>query len=126
MRHATSRALSRSLDGGRLGGMEPAGIEPATSGCKPGALPAELWPLAKKDRAGDARAGSVVEVEVLRGLLLEPEVVVLGRVLEEVRRVLEHVLVLGLARLWPSLGLLVLGVVVAVLLRSAAQPRARR
>ena len=38
-------------------------------------------------------AGLIVEVEVLRRLLLEPELVVLGRVLEEVRRVLEHVLV---------------------------------
>src|SRR3954447_10796384 len=36
---------------------------------------------------------SVVEVEVLRRLLLEPEIVVLGGVLEEVGRVLEHVLV---------------------------------
>src|SRR6476659_1379724 len=38
---------------------------------------------------------SVVEVEVLRGLLLEPELVVLGGVLEEVGGVLEHVLMTG-------------------------------
>src|ERR1700733_2516726 len=37
----------------------------------------------------------IAEVDVLRWLLLEPEAVVLGRVLEEVRRVLEHVLVGG-------------------------------
>ncbi len=37
--------------------------------------------------------GSVVEVEVLGGLLLEPELVVLGGFLEEVRCLLEDVLV---------------------------------
>src|SRR6188472_109540 len=39
------------------------------------------------------REFSVVEVEVLRGTLLEPELVVLRGVLEEVGGVLEHVLV---------------------------------
>src|SRR4051812_48838069 len=38
---------------------------------------------------------SVVEIEVLRGLLLEPELVVLGGILEEIRGVLEYVLVAG-------------------------------
>src|SRR3954464_5926342 len=36
---------------------------------------------------------SVVEIEVARGLLLEPEPVVLGRLLEEVGRLLEDVVV---------------------------------
>src|SRR5690606_23120216 len=39
--------------------------------------------------------GSVVEVEVARRALLEPEPVVLGRVLEEVRRLLEDVVLGG-------------------------------
>ena len=40
-------------------------------------------------------AGSAVEVEVLRRALLEPEPVVLRRVLQELRCLLEHVLVLA-------------------------------
>src|SRR3954469_16846107 len=40
----------------------------------------------------------IVEVEVARRLLLEPQAVVLGRLLEEVGRLLEHVLLLARAR----------------------------
>ena len=40
---------------------------------------------------------SVVEVEILRRLLLEPEAIVIGGVLKEVRRLLEDVVV-GVAR----------------------------
>ena len=36
--------------------MEPAGIEPATPGCKPDALPAELWPRPWKCRRRDAES----------------------------------------------------------------------
>src|SRR3954451_18351492 len=45
-------------------------------------------------------SGLLVPVEVARRLLLEPQTVVLGRLLEEVRRLLEHVLLaLGLGLL---------------------------
>ena len=60
-------------------------------------------------RAADARtgvqsaAGLLVEVEVPRGLLLEPEPVVLGRLLEEVGRLLEHVLAPPPPRMTPAL-----------------------
>src|SRR3954469_7451091 len=47
-------------------------------------------------RPSTARA-STVEVEVPRGTLLEPEAVVLGRLLEELRRLLQHVLGLAVA-----------------------------
>src|SRR5438045_7507219 len=68
--------------------------------CKAGALPTELWP-----RAG---ASLTVEVEVAGWTLLEPEAVVIGSVMEELRRFLEHVLATGL--------LLVLNVVLSRLL----------
>src|SRR5437868_13131961 len=44
-----------------------------------------------------SRPGLLPEVEVARRLLLEPEAVVLRRVLEELRGLLEHVLVFALA-----------------------------
>jgi hypothetical protein len=40
-----------------------------------------------------ARPGSAVQVEVARRLLLEPEPLVLGRLLEKLGRLLEQVLV---------------------------------
>ena len=96
------------LAGARLG-VEPAGIEPATSGLQTRALcqlsygpsPESLGRLTPADAL-------VVEVEVLRRLLLEPELVVLGGVLEEVRGVLEHVLV-GRRRRGLAVGRVVLG-----------------
>src|SRR6202022_965319 len=54
----------------------------------------------------------LVEVEVLRRALLEPQAVVLGRLLEELGRLLEHVVVLAGIRRSPG-GL-------------AARPRRRR
>src|SRR4051794_27862390 len=45
------------------------------------------------------RGALLVEVEVARGALLEPEPVVLRRLLEELRRLLEDVLTLGLVLL---------------------------
>src|SRR3712207_6438367 len=48
--------------------------------------------------AGGWTGPLLVEVEVLRGLLLEPEPVVLRRLLEEVRRALELVVRLGVRR----------------------------
>src|SRR5687767_13317265 len=48
-------------------------------------------------RPSPAAAGSVVEVEVLGRLLLKPEPLVLGRVLQEVGRLLEQVLALAVA-----------------------------
>jgi hypothetical protein len=66
-------------------------------GCKPNALPAELWPRTSECRRvvaeGVDQPGSVVEVEILGRLLLEPELIVLGSLLEEVRGLLQHVLV---------------------------------
>src|SRR5260370_26819429 len=46
-----------------------------------------------------SRARLLVEVEVARRALLEPEPVVLRSLLQEVRRLLEHVIVLGGLRL---------------------------
>ena len=69
--------------------------------CKAGALPAELWPQVPRSLTRGAAAarvasrcparGSAVEVEVARRALLEPEPVVVGRVLEEFRRLFEDV-----------------------------------
>jgi hypothetical protein len=81
--------------------------------CKAGALPTELWPRRGPSvEAGDCPQrvrlpqrsasdlhtpgpgllrASVVEIEVARWPLFEPEPVVLGRILEELRGLLEHV-----------------------------------
>src|SRR4051794_22798689 len=66
------------------------------------------YPTAERAAARSARSG--VEIEVARRLLLEPEAVVLRRLLEEVRRLLERVLLglrlgLGLVVEAPLVGL---------------------
>src|SRR3954451_1726382 len=57
-----------------------------------GLRPAAGYDLARRCDCG----ASAVEVEVARGALLEPEPVVLRRLLEEVGRLLEQVLTVGL------------------------------
>src|SRR4051794_4452303 len=58
-----------------------------------GSVPAARRLTVRRAPRTNVQARSAVEVEVARRLLLEPEPVVLGRLLEEVRRLLEHVLV---------------------------------
>jgi hypothetical protein len=74
--------------------------------CKAGALPAELWPRVTECRAislaqitpwvlqreRNPLEALLVEVEIARRALLEPEPVLLRRVAQEVRGLLEHVL----------------------------------
>src|SRR5579884_4430212 len=55
-------------------------------------------PAAEERSAG--RVALAVEVEVARGALLKPETVVIRRVLEEVRRLLQHVLAFGNGWSW--------------------------
>src|SRR3954464_5724241 len=64
----------------------------------------------------------LVPVEVARRLLLEPQAVVLGRLLEEVRRLLEHVVIAAARRLQGLVG----GDLVAVLLQPRILLRAGR
>ena len=55
--------------------------------------------VASLEAGRGAGRGSLVEVEVLRRALLEPQAVVVGRVLQELRRLLEHVVALDLLEL---------------------------
>ena len=70
----------------------------------------------RRSRATRPVSGLLVPVEVARRLLLEPQAVVLGRLLEEVRGLLQHVLLAGLrifaARLERLLGGDLVGLVV--------------
>ena len=60
--------------------------------------------VASLEAGRSAGHGSLVEVEVLRRTLLEPQAVVIGRVLQELRRLLEDVLALDLRELQVVLG----------------------
>src|SRR5680860_455168 len=64
---------------------------------QPGAQPDRLRPLNPEigNQSSRALAVFVVEVEVARRLLLEPEAIVLRGLLQELGRVLEHVLAVG-------------------------------
>src|SRR4051812_34055403 len=79
--------------------MEARGIEPLPQPCKGRVLPLSLRPRAGAPQDSSRSpggptgrpGGSAVEVEVARRLLLEPQPVVLRRLLQELRRLLEHV-----------------------------------
>src|SRR4051794_29194751 len=99
-RAATSRSISRlppTQRGGQSPDRPPSSLRhlaaPSTEPSVPSCIRYRPCAAAFESKVHGLDTCSIVEIEVPRGLLLEPEPVVLRRLLKEVGRLLEHVVV---------------------------------